>query len=312
MSGANGDLGTGYCSAAYAGALSFLGEVQSLPRSGGWYIQRSIPGTERVDAMGPYPLLCCQDWQGLADDLAGLPSALVSFSCVVDPLADVNKEQLADCFPDHLRAMKTHYAIDLTKPLDSFISTHHQRDSRRALRRMETSLCPRPSDYADSWVTLYEENVVSRHAVTGPAAFSQTSLRAQLDVPGLVVFAAKRDDAILGMQLWFVGQAKAYYHLAAYSALGYREGASYALMWQALAHFQDSGVRLINLGGGAGIQAREDDGLTRFKAGWSNMQRTAYFAGRVLNRSDYEMLCRAGGASATDFFPAYRAPAASG
>lgn len=310
MTGADDDLAAGYYSAAYAQSLSFLGEARSLPRSGGWCIERTIPGTELVDAMGPYPLLCCRDWSGLADDLAALPSTLISFSCVVDPLADVGTKQLGDCFPDHLRVMKTHYVVDLSERLDGFVSAHHQRDTRRALRRMETSLCQRPSDHAEAWVKLYEDNVVRRHSVSGPAAFSPVSLASQLNVPGLVVFTARRDDVIIGMQLWFEEQAKAYYHLAAYSGLGYREGAAYALMWQALVHFQNSGVRLVNLGGGAGVRAREDDGLARFKAGWSNIQRNAYFGGRVLDREGYKMLCRTASAAGMDFFPAYRAPGA--
>jgi len=173
---------------------------------------------------------------------------------------------------------------------------------------MQTTQCQRASGYATTWVALYEENVIGRHGVTGPAAFPAESLTAQLAVPGLVAFAAERDGEIIGMQLWFLSQGRAYYHLAAYSAVGYREGASYALMWHALSHFQDHGVRRVNLGGGAGLQSAEADGLANFKAGWSNVELPAHFGGRIVDRDEYARLTNSTAVAATDFFPAYRVP----
>jgi len=258
--------------------------------------------------MGPYPILCCSDWASLEQDLQGLPASLVSFACVIDPMAGVPESDLRLCFPDRLIPFKTHYAVDISDPLESIASAHHQRDSRRALRRMQTTRCQRPSEYAQAWVALYEDNVIGRHGVTGPAAFPAESLTAQLAVPGLVAFAAERADQVVGMQLWFLSQGRAYYHLAAYSEVGYREGASYALMWNALSHFQELGIRHVNLGGGAGVHSAGADGLAKFKSGWSNIELTAYFGGRIVDGEEYGRLSGSAAGAATGFFPAYRMP----
>lgn len=302
----NKQSGIGYCSSAYANSLSHLGKVLPLQRSGGWCIQKAIPDAQRFDAIGPYPVLCCCNWAELEDDLVSLPPAIVSFACVIDPLIDVSEYELTRCFPDRLVPLKTHYAVDLSLPLESFVSNHHQRDSRRALRRIEAVRCLHALDYADVWTELYKNNVVQRHAVTGLAAFPPESLTAQLAVPGAVAFVARRNGEIIGMQLWYVGTGKAYYHLAAYSEVGYREGASYGLMWRALSYFQETDVSLVNLGGGVGVCVKKNDGLTRFKSGWSNVQRTAYLGGRVIDYVEYERLCRQVDEPGMDFFPGYR------
>jgi hypothetical protein len=51
-----------------------------------------------------------------------------------------------------------------------------------------------------------------------------------------------------------------------------------------------------------------DDGLTRFKAGWSNAERTNWLCGRIFDREAYAALSRMNvGAASRDYFPAYRA-----
>lgn len=64
---------------------------------------------------------------------------------------------------------------------------------------------------------------------------------------------------------------------------------------------------MVDLGAGAGIDDKGTDGLTRFKRGWSTGTRTAYFCGRVFDHAKYSELVRATSASATNYFPAYRA-----
>ncbi len=75
--------------------------------------------------------------------------------------------------------------------------------------------------------------------------------------------------------------------LGAFSELGYSLRASFALFTHAIEHFAASGLRFLDLGGGAGVKGRGPDGLTQFKKGWSNGARTVYFCGRIFDRNKY-------------------------
>jgi hypothetical protein len=107
-----------------------------------------------------------------------------------------------------------------------------------------------------------------------------------------------------GERLWYVDAGVAHWHLAAYSPLGYRLDASYALLATALEFFAGDGVRWASLGAGAGLSAEPTDGLSRFKAGWATDTRTVHLCGRILDPERYEAL---GGPPGTPYFPAYRA-----
>jgi hypothetical protein len=121
-------------------------------------------------------------------------------------------------------------------------------------------------------------------------------------MPGLVALRAERGGATVGMTLWLEDPPFAHYHLGAYSSEGYEVSASYAVFDRAIGHLRDRGVRWIDIGGSAGDES--DDGLDRFKRGWSNEARTAHLCGRVLDRAAYRRLT---GAGSTGWFPAYRA-----
>ena len=64
---------TGYRHALYAASFAEFGRPRPLPRSGGWVLERDIPGTGQRDGMGLYPLFVCPDWNALPDDLAPRP-----------------------------------------------------------------------------------------------------------------------------------------------------------------------------------------------------------------------------------------------
>ena len=85
---------TGYLHADYARSLAEFGTPRELPRSGGWILERKIPGFNAYDAMGCYPLFCCKDWSRLQGDIAELQSELVSLSLVPDPFGDFLKGQV--------------------------------------------------------------------------------------------------------------------------------------------------------------------------------------------------------------------------
>jgi hypothetical protein len=104
------------------------------------------------------------------------------------------------------------------------------------------------------------------------------------------------------MHLFVEHEGVAYSHLAAFSELGYRLRAGYALNDAAIDHFR--GRRLIEFGGGAGPADDPQDGLIRFKRGFTNRAEAFQLCGKILDGGAYAQL--AAGAAASDYFPAYR------
>jgi hypothetical protein len=300
---ASASLAQGYESREYAEALEEFGVLLELPRSGGTVLVRAIYGSTAQDAMGCYPLFACRDWNQVSADIENLTDRLVSFSCVTDPFADTTPAQLQAAFPDVCFAYKEHFVSDLSLPLSETVDSHHRRNIRKATARMEVFPAAPSSDLLQQWQALYD-NLIARHGIIGIARFSSQSFARQFTVPGFTAFAATDGENILGMTLWYESNGVAYYHLGAYSDLGYELGASFAIFSAVLSHFQSSGVRWAALGAGAGTKA-VDSGLSRFKKGWSTGTRTAYFCGRILQPAVYESL--SGASSAVDFFPFYRA-----
>lgn len=298
---------TGYLHESYCQSLSEFGTPRFLSQSRGWILERTIiANSSCLDAMGCYPIFACQDWSRLPDDLNRIGASLVCLSIVTDPLGDYDPAQLGQCFPDVALPFKQHFVIDLTKPLKDFAHPHHLRNARKALGEITIEKCATPAHYLEDWIGLYDE-LISRHNIKGIAAFSRESFAQQLKVPGLVAFRAVRDGVTLGMLLWYVQENRAYYHLGAYSSAGYDLRASFALFSHSIEYFAQQNLDWLNLGAGAGLNANATSGLNRFKQGWSNGTRTAYFCGRIFDARRYRELVAARNPAPTNFFPAYRA-----
>jgi hypothetical protein len=302
---------SGYQSHQYAHALSEFGTPVRLPRCGGWLIERSVPDSNDLDAMGSYPIFSCVDWKSLKLDLESLEHAqrVVSVALVADPFADVGRSELEECF-DFVRPFKEHFVVDLQEDPESLIPRHHRYYARRSLRDAVVEVCSSPEEHLDEWVSLYDV-LIRRHGLRGIRAFSRTSFAQQLKTPGQVLFRMTASGTPLGMHLWFVQGNVAYSHLIAISDAGYANSASYGLYHAAICHFRrtpgaDGPVRWLELGAGAGVARDKVDGLTVFKRGWSNATRQAYFCGRIFDRSRYEELSRAKNVSDNGYFPAYR------
>ncbi|MFO7609056.1 MAG: GNAT family N-acetyltransferase [Candidatus Krumholzibacteriia bacterium] len=196
--------------------------------------------------------------------------------------------------------------MDLSRPFAATASTHHRRYARRCARLVDIEPCRAPLDHLEDWCRLYDE-LADRHAMSGPARFSRGAFRLQLGLPGVrLLRAVAPDNAVVGMQLWFVDGEHAWYHLGAHGAAGYAAGVSFGLFAAAFALLRREGVRTVDLGGGAGLADDPEDGLSRFKAGWATHTATAWLGGAVLDRTAYARLC-AGRRGA--YFPLYRAPA---
>jgi hypothetical protein len=267
----------GYMHPRYAESLAEFGTPRELPRCGGWILERQVPGFPYRDAMGCYPLFACRDWSELHADLDDLAGDLVCISMVPELFARPDPAYLQQCFPDVMVPFKEHCVIDLEKPAETLVS---------------------------QWMALHR-TLVERHHITGIKAFSRASFALQLTTPGVVLLRARQGDAAVGAQIWFVQGDVAYGHVLAFSDVGYKLGAAYALYWVAMHHFA-SRARWASLGGMPGAGAQEAEGLYWFKRGWSEETRTAYFCGRIFDRDRYTEMTSARGVPATRYFPAYR------
>lgn len=296
---------SGYMHRLYAESLAEFGQPRKLTRCKGWVLVRDIAGFHCQDAMGCYPLFSCAHWTELHADLEALQGKAVSLSVVADPFGEYDHAYLHQCFPDKVIPFKKHYVSDLTRPIGEIISKHHRYHTRRALERVRIERCDDPAQHLDEWIGFYRQ-LVERHRITGIQAFSRKAFAKQLNVPGVVMFRALSQGKAVGAHLWYVQGEVAYSHLAASTQQGYRLLASYALHSYALDYFAGK-VRWLNLGGGAGIQSDDEDGLSRFKRGWSTETRTAFFCGRILDREKYSQATAAAHREPSlGYFPAYR------
>jgi GNAT acetyltransferase-like protein len=296
---------TGYLHGLYCQSLSEFGSPRYLPESGGWVLERSIPDTAERDAMGCYPLFACRNWSRLNVDLENIGDELICVFLVTDPFGEYAPTDLKDCFPDVAFPFKEHFVVDLSRSPDTFVNSHHRRNARKALRELRIEECKSPIDFLDDWTRLYA-TLIDRHNLTGMTAFSRESFEAQLRVPGIVVFRAVHQDDTVGMLLWYGQCNRAYYHLGAYNSIGYELRASFALFDHSIRYFAEHGFAWLNLGSGSGVSAAEQ-GLSRFKQGWSTGVRSVYFCGRILNRQRYQEILEARRLPPTSYFPAYRA-----
>jgi hypothetical protein len=296
--------GAGYLHPLYADSLSEFGLPRCLPESGGWILKRPIGRSGVYDAMGLYPLFLCTNWSKLPVDLEH-EAGIVSLAVVADPFGDHTPDLLRAAFPDVMLPFKEHFVVDLAA--GGAGSRRHRYYARKALKDAHVEAVDEPIQLLDAWTRLYDV-LIARHKIRGIARFSRDAFEKQLRVPGIVAFRATYGEEIVGITLWYRRDEFVYWHLGAFSETGYRLCVSYALVWSAIQYFRDMRARWIDLGGGAGAQATEDDTLGAYKKGWATETRTAYFCGRILDRERYSQLARADSRTgSSDYFPAYRA-----
>ena len=294
----------GYVHASYAASFAELGQPRELPGCHGWVILQPVAGFPYRDARGCYPLFACQDWSQLPEDLEALNGEIISLAMVMDPFGSYDQALLKRCFPEVLLAYKEHYVIDLERWQTASLPDNHQRNVKRAVQQVRVEECKHPLAWSEDWTGLYA-NLVRRHTIHGAAAFSSETLIRQLQVPGIVMFRAAHGRATVGMVVWYVQGQVGYYHLGAYSDLGYELRASFALFFHSIDYFSNR-LRYLNLGAGAGVNSSRAGGLERFKRGWATGTRTAYFCGRIYDRIHYDEVAAARGVSGDNFFPIYR------
>jgi len=301
---------SGYGSEQYVRSIS-QGQILHLPKCNGWLIRRSI-GFDGLDAthaptdlMGAYPIFQCANWHLLVEDMNALDGSAVSVALVTDPFADITPEELRYAFPDRCFPYKRHLVADLSREPDQFISRHHRRNIKHAMKALSFQIVAQPLPLLKPWMDLYA-NLIRRHAVYGMAAFSRASFADQLAVPGMTAIVARDSTGIVGVGLWLEQRDVCYYHLAAYNDRGYAVSASFGIFRTAIDYFRGR-VQYIAFGAGPGLADNPSDGLTRFKAGWSTESRYVYFCGRILDQAAYVKLCAIRSQPQDGpFFPSYR------
>lgn len=296
----------GYHHRDYAFSLSEYGDPIKLERSGGWLLQRPILGSKYRDAMGCYPLLTCDNWNGLFDDLGNLKNQMVAVWMITDPFADLSFEELSSFFTDVCFLFKHHIVVDLSQSRDAIVSKHHKRYAQKSLNHVEISMVENPEACVGDWERLYRY-LIEKHEIKGLTRFSTEAFSKQLKVPGCVVFQAFHEQRVVAMQIWYRYHDRAYYHLGASSEEGYRQYAAFGLFWEAIDYFKRLDIKWLSLGAGAGVKPDSNDGLTRFKKGWSNETLPVYFCGAVMNINQYKQLCSTQSNQDKNYFPAYRA-----
>ena len=167
---------TGYLHAGYADSLSEFGSPRPLVASGGWILERDIPGTDARDAMGCYPIFSCRDWSLIRDDLEQIGNRLVSLVLVADPFGNHSKDLLCRTFKDLVIPFKEHFITDVERSPASFVSKHHQYYARKALEEVNVERCNDPARMLNEWSTLYDA-LVRRYQLSGIKAFSPAAFQ---------------------------------------------------------------------------------------------------------------------------------------
>ncbi len=294
---------TGYSDPLYAASLAEFGTPRLLPKSGGWILERQIPGTPFKDAMGCYPLFSCKDWSKLGEDIKALEGELVSLALVTDPFADISAENLAEIF-DVCVKFKDHYIANLSHPIHTFVRKNALKYARSSLKKVSIEHCVNPKEYFAEWFTLYQF-LIDRHQISGIRAFSEKSFDILLGTSGLEMFIARFENKVVGAELWLVDRNIGYEHLAAISPNGYKLNASYALHLTVMNYFSKS-LGYLDFGSGSGLKPGAD-GLTWFKRGWTNETKPVYFCGCILDKEKYIQIVQANKLANTNYFPLYRA-----
>ncbi len=288
-----------YARAEYAQAFGF--STIDLPEWRTAVLQRDIPGAELTDALGCYPLSLIAPEADLQGGLERLRAAgAVSVSLVPDPVTGPGRGTLSEAFAI-CRPFKTHYLIDRAALTGAAPATH-RRWIRKAMRECVVAVGAL-RDSLGEWEQLYR-GTIERHEITGLQRFSPDYFKALAGLSGVEVLKAKFEGETVAMALWIHGPDVVYYHLGASSAQGYETRAMYGIFEVAREHF--SSIRILHLGGAAGVASSPDDGLARFKRGFANREVDAYFCGAILDPERYAALTTE--RPAGNFFPAYREP----
>lgn len=299
--------GRAYADPAYAASLAEHGRPLALPASGATVLLVPIAGTDRVDAVAPYPLLSCPWPEHLADDLAIVAAAgAVTLTAVLDPMRPLPPPESLARF-DLARPFKRHFVTALDDG-EHVPSRGHRRSVARSRARVTVEVVAGSATDPDRWWALWQ-GLVRAAGLTGMRAPSRDAFARQLALDGAMTQWAEVDGAPVAAQIALVTPDAAYAHVAVSDPVGRATAAMHALDAVLLDRARGA-VPAVHWGGTAGAHDA-DDGLAAYKRGWSNRVRQAWLVGAVLDRAAHAAL---GGRLPLDpaaWFPAWRAPRAT-
>jgi hypothetical protein len=114
-------------------------------------------------------------------------------------------------------------------------------------------------------------------------------------------------DAGSAAALFLCGAGAMHYFLSASSDEGRRSAATNLVIYEAMRIARDSGLAVLNLGGGL----REGDALHGFKCSFGPGRAPYYVGSAIHHQAAYRGLSERAGVDPADaYFPAYRRPAA--
>lgn len=290
-----------YATLAYVQSLSLEGQPFVVPEWGTAVLSRPTD-LELADVAGSYPMTVLApdaDLEGGLHRLRG--SGFVSVVLVLDDYHRPSTAALGDAF-DLVRPFKTHYVVDRAAG-DATPSRHHRYEIKKALSSVRVEAFSL-RDHFEQWLGLYE-NLTVRHSLSGTHDFPRSHHELLSVMPGVTAIGAFVDGVLLAAHIWIEDDGRVHSHLAASSEKGYALGAAYAVNDASIRLFPDA--RIINFGGGAGYEDDSSNGLARFKMGFANATSRSYVCGKILDAGKYAQLS-ATKDSASNFFPAYRAP----
>ena len=285
-----------YNTPEYAACFDGLAELRNIGKNLGYMRLRGIEGIPHKDAIIAAPRLTFSDAATVVETLRSWD--IVSAVIIPDPLQEA--QELENNF-DTVRPFKTHYVYDPAQKIE-FQGFHKTNiaiaDKKCRVRRISFQ------DHIESWLTFWDI-LLERHHIEGLARYSRQYFASLASVPGLIAYGAfDLDGNIVAISLWFEHGDHAVSHLNACAPEGYKIQANYGIYKFMLEDLKDKA--LIDLGSNVGAVDDPEDGLSKFKSGFSNTVRQSYICGLICDRARYDELTA--GRKNEAFFPAYRAP----
>ncbi|MFO0388476.1 MAG: hypothetical protein ACK502_01975 [Alphaproteobacteria bacterium] len=292
-----------YATVAFAESLAHWGKPFEVPEWGGGVMLREISAGLQ-DAAGIYPITPLNKNADIAGGLARLRDVgLVSVVLVLDDFHRLHMNTLKEHF-DTVDSFKPHYLYRPEKG-EMIYGSHHKRAVKTAYKHVKVDVLDLRK-HVHEWAELYDA-LIAKLGLSGLHAFPLAHHQQIAGIQGMVAIGAWMGDELVSCHIWADDGEYVHSHLVASNDKGYESRAAYAVNDTSLRYF--SGRKLLNFGGGAGNSVGSDDGLARFKKGFSNDTAESYICGAILDKEKYQQLVNARKFNVpVRFFPAYRAP----
>ncbi len=282
----------------YADAFLGIAQTIRLPSAQIPMLKQNILQTAYYDLASCYPRTPLFSLEAIDLDLVRLAHEnYISLTFATDVLVQPEFAQY-DALFDYVYPFKQHYILNRQLPI--VLSKHHRYEIKQAQKKCVVQPISLKENL-EVWHLLYQK-LVWRHRISGLQAFSKHYFQVLSELPNIRALAAFVDADIVSIHLWLSYQDKLYSHLAASNEKGYQHRASYAIYAYIIDIFQE--FTWIDFGGNSGGCDNPQDGLSRFKSGFSNELRASYILGKIFNPDVYRELSV--GIRAKNYFPLYR------